>query len=119
MTKTSMKVTEKFNHVLQASYCKLQTIYRLQTPNFYNEGVYGWNCDLYIDQINDAIITTGYRNLRGAKIPDNLIKEYSARADAIYNEYRSGLVKYDVMHAKAAKNATDFIAAAIEATRYQ
>lgn len=80
----SMKyVTKIFSKVYRAGYADLQRIMEGETPQFYNAGVYGWNCDIYANFTHNAIITTGYRNTRGKLIPDELIKKYSVAAQEI------------------------------------
>ena len=76
--KTDMKrINEGFRKVFRAGYCDLQYIYKYKNPQYYNCGVYGWNCDIYVDYKRDIAITTGYRNMRGKQIPADLIKKYS------------------------------------------
>ena len=83
--KTSMKICKWYKNVWRAGYCDLQRIF--YTPDYaatyYNCGVYGWNCDLYTDFRHDAIITTGYRNMRGRQIPRELIEKYDKKAQRI------------------------------------
>ena len=82
--KTDMKsINNGFRKVFRAGYCDLQYIYKYDNPQFYNCGVYGWNCDIYVDYKRDIAITTGYRNMRGASIPYDLIKKYSEIAEKI------------------------------------
>ena len=82
--KTDMKrISSGFRKVFRAGYCNLQYIYRYEDPQFYNCGVYGWNCDIYVDYRRDIAITTGYRNMRGKSIPHELIKKYSEIAEKI------------------------------------
>lgn len=80
----SMKyVTKIFSKVYCAGYADLQFIMEGETPQYYNSGVYGWNCDIYANYTHDAIITTGYRNTKGKRIPSELIKKYSTIAQQI------------------------------------
>lgn len=81
---TSIKfIKGYFNKVFYCGYCDLQYIFRYEDPDYYNSGVYGWNCDIYVDYSRDIAITTGYRNMTGKRIPDELIKKYSEIAKAI------------------------------------
>ena len=92
--KTSMKViTENYKKVFRCGYCDLQLIMRNDEPTFYNSGVYGWNCDIYTDNKRNIAITTGYRNMRGERIPDELIKKYNdiAKAAIEQNGFGGGL----------------------------
>lgn len=81
--RTSMKVTENYSHVFRAGYCDLYYIMNGYEPTYYNAGVYGWNNDMYIDYRTDTIISTGYRNMRGARIPDYIVKAFSENAKDI------------------------------------
>lgn len=82
--KTDMKrINNGFKKVFRAGYCDLQYIYRYDDPQYYNCGVYGWNCDIYIDYKRDIAITTGYRNMRGERIPSDLLQKYSTIAKNI------------------------------------
>ena len=85
--KTDMKrISNGYRKVFRCGYCDLQDIYKYETPQFYNCGVYGWNCDIYVDYKRDIAITTGYRNMRGKQIPYDLIKKYSEFAKEISNQ---------------------------------
>lgn len=86
---TSMKICKNFKKVFRAGYCDLQSIFSRDDFQYYNSGVYGWNCDLFCDYGNDLIITTGYRNMRGLLIPEELIKEYSENAKKIRENWRN------------------------------
>ena len=82
--KTDMKrIRNGYAKVFRCVYCDLYYIYRYENPQFYNCGVYGWNCDIYIDYKRDIAITTGYRNMAGERIPDEIIRKYSAIAKTI------------------------------------
>lgn len=84
---TTMKyVCYVWGKVFRCGYCDLQYIMRGTEPIYYNSGVYGWNCDIYCDFARNIAITTGYRNMRGARIPDEIIEKYSAIAKEIYEK---------------------------------
>lgn len=76
-------IRNNYKKVFRCGYCDLQFIYRGIDPQFYNTGVYGWNCDIYIDYARDIAITTGYRNMTGRMIPDEIIEKYSNIAKEI------------------------------------
>ena len=78
--RTSMKETWRYSHVFRAGYCDLQYIMNGYEPTYYNAGVYGWNNDMYIGYPTNTIITTGYRNMRGERIPDYIVKAFSENA---------------------------------------
>ena len=76
-----------WNNVYRCGYCDLQYIMRYEEPNYYNSGVYGWNCDVYCDFKRDIAITTGYRNMAGKMIPDEIIEKYSKIAKEICEDW--------------------------------
>lgn len=82
--KTDMKrINNGFKKVFRCGYCDLQFIFKYEEPQYYNCGVYGWNCDIYVDYSRDIAITTGYRNMRGVPIPHEILKKYSDIAEKI------------------------------------
>lgn len=80
-------IKNNWRKVYRCGYCDLQDIFRYETPAYYNAGVYGWNCDIYCDFSKDIAITTGYRNMTGKLIPEELIKKYSEIAKEIANDW--------------------------------
>ena len=82
---TSMKYCNNFRFVFRCGYCDLQTLFGSSYSGtvLYNSGVYGWNCDLYPNYEYDVIVTTGYRNMRGRRIPDEIINKYEEAAKTI------------------------------------
>lgn len=83
-TKTTIKsIKNNWANVYYCGYCDLQDIFRYEEAQYYNAGVYGWNCDIYVDYARDIAITTGYRNMTGKRIPSELIKKYSDIAKEI------------------------------------
>lgn len=83
-TYTTIKsIRQNWSNVWRCGYCDLQYIMRYEEPNYYNSGVYGWNCDIYCDFKRDVAITTGYRNMTGRVIPNELIERYSNVAKEI------------------------------------
>lgn len=78
---TSMTdITRRFQKVFRCGYCDLQHVFRNAGPMYYNSGEYGWNCDIYVDFEFDIAVTTGYRNTRGIRIPNEIIEKYEANA---------------------------------------
>ncbi len=80
---TIKNIRKMWNKKFQCGYCDLQYIMRGTEPNYYNSGIYGWNCDVYCDFLRDIAITTGYRNMTGRMIPEELIEKYSNIAEEI------------------------------------
>lgn len=82
--KTTIKyIKNNYAKIFRCGYCDLQFIMRGYDATYYNAGVYGWNCDIYTDIVRDIAITTGYRNMTGLLIPNEIIKKYSAIAKEI------------------------------------
>lgn len=83
--KMSMKqAVQGAERVFRTGYCEMYNLLNGYAIG-YNSGVYGWNCDiiyLYADG-KRVCITTGYRNMRGDRIPETLRAEYEGRARAI------------------------------------
>ena len=101
------RINNGFRKVFRAGYCDLCYIFMYENPQYYNSGVYGWNCDIYVDYKRDIAITTGYRNMRGASIPYELIKKYSDIAKEICNKPFS--VPYDEIKAALDENREKFL----------
>lgn len=111
--KTSMKyIKALYPVVFRCGYCDLQYIYRYDDPTYYNCGVYGWNCDIYVNFKYNAAITTGYRNMRGVRIPDEIINKYTEIAKNILaNTFKK---PYDEICADLETNKENFWAALME-----
>ena len=104
---TTIKAIRKdYSKVFCAGYCDLQDIMYTIEPQFYNKGVYGWNCDVYVNYSLDIAITTGYRNMAGKMIPSEIIKKYSDISKEIRkNQFRK---PYDDIKAELNQNAENF-----------
>lgn len=89
MKKTSIKICSQFIHVYYCGFGDLQYILPkvLFEPDYCNVGQYGWNCDIYTEKEKGVVITTGYRNMKGERIPEEIIKKYSKNGKEIYKKY--------------------------------
>lgn len=107
--KTTMKYIENlYSKVFRCGYCDLQYIFRYEDAMYYNAGVYGWNCDIYVDFQHDIAITTGYRNMRGIRIPDEILEKYTKIAKEIL-EADSWKTPFDETKAKLDENRKNFL----------
>lgn len=105
---TTMKsITNNFSKVYQTGYCSLQNIFRHEEPAYYNAGVYGWNCDIYVNYEKDLAITTGYRNMRGKMIPNEIINKYDSIAKEILKDTFSK--SFDEIMIKLKENKENFL----------
>ena len=98
-------ICNNYNKVFRAGYCDLQYIMKYEDPIYYNSGVYGWNCDVYCDFAKDIAITTGYRNMRGERITDEILEKYTAIAKEISENYK---MPYAEMKEKLDENRRNF-----------
>lgn len=111
-TKTSMtNIVKYYPNVFRCGYCDLQYIMRGTEPRYYNAGTYGWNCDIYVE--HGIAITTGYRNMRGKRIPDELIEEYTNNAKNIISSYynRANNMSYEEFENLMEQNRIQFVKA--------
>ena len=105
---TIKAIKANYNKVFRCGYCDLQYIYKYQEANFFNRGVYGWNCDIYTDNKKGIAITTGYRNMTGKCIPSELIEKYSKTADLIVN-YEGRIAPFEEVLKKLEENRENFL----------
>ena len=88
-TKTSMTdITRSYDKVYRCGYCDLQYLFSGEEARFYNCGVYGWNCDIFTAYVDgkSIAVTTGYRNMRGERIPGYIVKAFESAAKSILCE---------------------------------
>ena len=108
--KTTMNyITGSFEKVWRCGYCDLYYIMKGVEPEYYNAGIYGWNCDVYIDWLHDTAISTGYRNMRGERIPAELLEKYSRQAEEIVKN-NFNFVNYEEYEKQLNENRREFFA---------
>lgn len=103
---TIKSIKKNYTKTFQTGYCALQDIFCTVEPEFYNTGVYGWNCDIYTDNTKNIAITTGYRNLTGLQIPNEIIDKYSKIAKSILDN--RFMKKYDEILKALEENRNSF-----------
>lgn len=91
---TAKNIRQWYSKHWRVGYCDLQTIFNGVTPDYYTAGVYGWNFDAYESPDGDTVITTGYRNMIGERIPSELLEKYNKKASKINAKY-SAWVDYE------------------------
>lgn len=104
MKSISMKYTNNFSKVFRCGYCDLQHLFTGFNRIAFNSGVYGWNCDIFADFTTNICITTGYRNMRGDRIPSEMIEKYDNAANEILRS-REG---WDVIQTRLNNLRADF-----------
>lgn len=68
-------------------YCGAQYLFNDSGRDFYNSGVYGWNCDVFLFYSERVVIATGYRTPACyIDAPSELVREYNGRAERITAE---------------------------------
>ena len=106
---TTMRAIRNYwSKVFRVGYCDLAYIFHHEEPQYYNGGVYGWNCDIYCDYARDIAITTGYRNMAGRRIPEEILQKYNAIAKEILENQWSE--SYEETKAKLDENKENFLA---------
>ena len=106
-TKTTIKaIRNNWSKVYMCGYCDLQYIMKYNEPAFYNSGIYGWNCDVYVDYARDIAITTGYREMIGKRIDETIIKKYSDLAKEISENTFN--IPYEEIKMALDKNVEEF-----------
>ena len=88
-TRTSMTdIVRSHNFVYRCGCADLQHLFSGVDFCFYNCGIYGWNCDIFTGYTDgkSVAVTTGYRNMRGDRIPDYIVKAFESAAKSIYHE---------------------------------
>lgn len=100
-------ITKNWRKVFRCGYCDLHNIMYTNDPQYYNCGVYGWNCDIYVDYKRDIAITTGYRNMRGECIPHEIWEKYNNIAKEILNAYYT--MPYDEKKKALEENMENFL----------
>jgi hypothetical protein len=103
---TNKYINQVWGNVYRCGYCDLQYIMRGEDPVYYNCGVYGWNYDAYCDYKRNIAITTGYRNMTGRVIPNELINRYSEIAKDILKDYWNK--PYEEVQKALAENRENF-----------
>lgn len=101
--KTIKSIRENYKKIFRCGYADLQYIMVHHEPYYYNAGVYGWNCDIYTYGL-DLAITTGYRNMTGRLIPNELIEKYSDRAKEILESKKH----YETIREEIEQNMINF-----------
>lgn len=74
-----------YNNVRYAGHCDLQCLLRNHSPIAYNNGIYGWNYDVY--EVYGVTILTGYRNMSGKKLRS--VSEYEEKARTILRTHKN------------------------------
>lgn len=88
-TKVTAKfVRESFPRIISVGYCGLSNLLSCMEPKWYTCGLYGWNADVYLIDL-DTVIVTGYRpfgNFNG----NPLSSKYEKLAEKTNAECRFG-----------------------------
>ena len=80
---TRKYVCSSFTNIICVPYCGLQDLLRYESPCWFTSGIYGWNADVYMIDINTCIVT-GYRpfgNIRPAYALTDVFNRAAQKAD--------------------------------------
>ena len=77
---TKKEIKGRFNKILSVNAGGMQSLLKYQDPFAYSAGIHGWDCDYYM--VNDVLICTGYRPIKGKgiSIDYDLLQKYEAKA---------------------------------------
>ncbi len=106
---TRKQVLDNYCQVISVGYCDLCHLLQFKSANYYNCGVYGWNCDIY-DLGNGVALSTGYRpfgNLKASYY--HLTREYNEKAKKVHEQYYNNKIKYDTKNKKLDKLLNEFV----------
>lgn len=106
------KITKKaimsvYRNVIKVGYCDMQDALKWREPNFYTAGVYGWNADAYVIDI-DTVIVTGYRPFGNIELSREVIDTLNKCAKSITRYLNYDLAKIYL------RNNLDELASGIE-----
>lgn len=68
---TQKETRQNFAKVFKVGYCEIESIGYFLGPEAYNDGIYGWNYDLYV--FGQYAICKGYRPI-GVDVDEHFIK---------------------------------------------
>lgn len=81
---TRKQIKENYR-AINVPYCELQHLLHYRSPVAYNDGIYGWNYDVYnlSDFGTNICICTGYRNYPGIPVTREIYCKYEGKAKEI------------------------------------
>ena len=102
---TRKAIKESGCKVYRIGYCQAQYLLGDKNPTFYNCGVYGWNCDYYVFEEKNIILSMGY-NPQGQALKDyNMLRKYENKALKLTLEN----MPYETRKKKLAKLLNQFL----------
>ena len=106
-TKTTRNfIKAGFSRIIEIGYCGAWNLLSCMEPKWYTCGIYGWNADVYLIDL-DTVIVTGYRpfgNLNG----NPLSTKYEKLAEEVSKKYRwSG--KYEEERAELRNLVAEYV----------
>lgn len=86
MEKTTRKnIKSSYKNIIAVNYEKLNYLLSDRVADYYTEGIYGWNTNVYqID--NDTAITMGYRPFGNFHPKNEILKKYNFKAKEILSK---------------------------------
>ena len=77
-------------HVFSVPYCGLQFLLDRFEPKWYSSSEYGWDFDAYLFKEKNVVICTGYRDMAGDEVPDEIYRLYNQKARGLYLNLTKG-----------------------------
>lgn len=81
----TQKETREMPHVKIIPYGEAQKLFAMREADYYNDGMYGWNYNVYCVGANTLI--TGYRPIKAPQLERQVVSEYEAKAIALLEKY--------------------------------
>lgn len=90
---TKKQIKENACNIYNMHYCAFPNIqkYLEQDNVFINNGIYGWNCNVFF--IDENILTIGYRPF-GKNIPDSICAKYEKAFIKLKNKSTKKALEY-------------------------
>ena len=79
---TKKAIMSAYRNVIKVGYCDMQDALKWREPNFYTAGVYGWNADIYVIDM-DTVIVTGNRPFGNIELPREVADTLNKCAESI------------------------------------
>ena len=79
---TRKAIMNSYRNVIKVGYGNMQDALKWREPNFYTEGVHGWNADVYVIDC-DTVIVTGYRPFGNMELSREVIYTLNKCAESI------------------------------------
>lgn len=102
---TKREILNNYANVICVGFCGVDCLLNYETPKYYTSGLYGWNADIYVVNM-DTVIVTGYRPFGNIRVDYDLQVKYESAAERIV--FDNGM-EYDRKEREMKKLLNEFI----------